>query len=102
MATRRSRRLPVTAVLCALAVAPLSGRVAGAIEPAGAAIYQQKCARCHGKSGEGTKAYPSPLVGKRSLAALARYIARAMPEDAPGTCTGPEAQKVAAYIFDAF
>ena len=25
-----------------------------------------------------------------------------MPDDAPGTCTGPDAQKVAAYIFDAF
>src|SRR5207244_2326572 len=71
-------------------------------EPTGAAIYQNKCARCHGKSGEGTKAYPSPLAGKRSLAQLARYIARSMPEDAPGTCTGPDAEKVAAYVFDAF
>ena len=25
-----------------------------------------------------------------------------MPEDDPGTCTGPEAEKVAAYIYDAF
>ena len=74
----------------------------GADEPAGLAVYQQKCARCHGKSGEGAKEYPHPLVGNRSQAQLTKYIARAMPEDAPGTCTGAEAEKVAAYIFDAF
>jgi hypothetical protein len=46
--------------------------------------------------------YDRPLAGNRSLAQLARYIARSMPEDAPGTCKRPEAEKVAAYIFDAF
>ena len=70
--------------------------------PPALAIYQQKCARCHGKSGEGAKEYPQPLVGNRSLEQLTQYIARTMPEDAPGTCTGAEAEKVAAYIFDAF
>jgi hypothetical protein len=89
-------------VLLALTSALLSGRGAAADEPTGAAIYQQKCARCHGKAGEGTKDYRHPLTGKRSLAQLTRYIARFMPEDDPGTCTGPEAEKVAAYIFDAF
>ena len=71
-------------------------------EPAGAAIYQQKCARCHGKSGQGSKDYPHPLIGKRLLPQLAKYIAKSMPEDDPGTCTGADAEKVAAYIFDAF
>ena len=33
---------------------------------------------------------------------LARYIAKSMPEDDPGKCAGPEADKVAAYIHDAF
>ena len=69
---------------------------------AGAAIYQQKCARCHGPSGEGAKEHPDPLIGKRSLEQLTRYIAKSMPEDAPGTCTGADAEKVAAFIFDAF
>jgi hypothetical protein len=90
------------AALGALAVAVAWGQAAYADEPAGAALYQQKCARCHGKSGEGTKAYTRPLAGNRSLAQLARYIARSMPEDKPGTCTGPEADRVAAYIFEAF
>jgi cytochrome c553 len=97
---RRFRRLPVSAALCALALA--CGRVGRADEPAGAAIYRQKCARCHGQSGEGTKTYDQPLTGNRSVTQLARYIARSMPEDAPGTCKGPEAEKVAAYILDAF
>lgn len=65
-------------------------------------VYAKKCATCHGKAGEGTKAYDHPLVGSRSLEQLTKYIARKMPEDAPGTCTGPEAEKVAAFIFDAF
>ncbi len=76
--------------------------VAPAQEPVGTAIYQNKCASCHGKVGEGTKAHPHPLVGNRSVIQLARYITRFMPEDAPGTIKGPDADKVAAYIYDAF
>jgi mono/diheme cytochrome c family protein len=85
-----------------LAVTILAAAVAGAQEPTGAVIYQQKCARCHGKAGEGTKDHPQPLIGNRSLPQLAKYIAKSMPEDKPGTCTGADAEKVAAYIFDAF
>ena len=76
--------------------------IAVAQDKDGAAIYQQQCARCHGKSGEGTKEHMPALIGNRSLPQLAKYIARSMPEDKPGTCTGAEAEKVAAYIFDAF
>jgi mono/diheme cytochrome c family protein len=100
-ASCRARRFPAATAVLALVVAFLSDRVAGGDEPTGAAIYQQKCARCHGKSGEGARAYPSPLAGKRSLPQLTRYMARSMPEDAPGTCAGPDAEKVAAYIFEA-
>src|SRR5262245_35477039 len=69
-------------LVLALVAVGLGRSTAGADEPTGAAIYQQKCARCHGKAGEGTKAHPDPLVGNRSLDQLKRYIARAMPEDA--------------------
>jgi cytochrome c553 len=75
---------------------------ARADEPTGVEIYQQKCARCHGKTGEGAKEHPQPLIGNRSLEQLSKYIAKKMPEDAPGTCIGPDADKVAAYIFEAF
>ena len=41
-------------------------------------------------------------MGERPLAALARYIAKTMPEDAPGECVGEDADRVAAYIYEAF
>src|SRR4051812_34023433 len=86
------------AVVALLAISNL----ARAAEPAGAALYVKMCARCHGAKGEGTKEYEHPLVGNRTLPQLAKYIARKMPEDKPGTCVGEDADRVAAYIHDAF
>lgn len=74
----------------------------GAGDKSGATVYLQKCARCHGKAGEGAADHPHPLAGNRSLTQLARYLAKSMPEDAPGTLSAADAEKVAAYIFDAF
>ncbi len=69
----------------------------------GEQIYRQMCASCHGASGEGTDDhYPRPLIGERSLPSLSQYIAKTMPEDDPGTCVGPDAEKVASYMYDAF
>jgi cytochrome c553 len=69
----------------------------------GEQIYRAKCASCHGSSGEGTaENYPKPLAGSRTVPQLARFIAKAMPEDAPGECVGEDADKVAAYIHNAF
>src|SRR4051812_42926925 len=68
----------------------------------GKAIYSKQCARCHGKDGEGAKEFPHPLAGNRTLPQLVRYVAKTMPEDDPGTCVGPDAEKVSAYIFNAF
>src|SRR5437868_5544248 len=84
-----------------LALAIYCGPVTAA-ERTGEQIYRETCARCHGASGEGGKEYPHELIGKRSQGQLARYIAKSMPEDKPGTCTGADAEKVAAYIYDAF
>ena len=69
---------------------------------AGEQIYRKTCASCHGAAGEGTKEHPEPLAGDRPLDKLVRYIEKNMPEDKPGTCTGEDAKKVAAYIYDAF
>lgn len=79
-------------------------RLASAVEVrSGEQIYREACARCHGASGEGTPdKYPHPLAGKRSQGQLAKYIAKSMPEDKPGTCTGSDAEKVAAFIYEAF
>jgi Protein of unknown function (DUF1592)/Protein of unknown function (DUF1588)/PA14 domain/Protein of unknown function (DUF1595)/Cytochrome C oxidase, cbb3-type, subunit III/Protein of unknown function (DUF1585) len=84
-----------------LIVVPL--RAAAAADQAGAQIYRQKCASCHGTAGEGTdEHYAAPLAGERSAASLARLIARTMPDDDPGTCVGEEAEKVAKYVYDSF
>jgi hypothetical protein len=79
-------------------------------EPGGAAptrtgiqIYRQQCAKCHGRQGQGVLGkHEGPLQGDRSLDRLTRYIARNMPDDAPGTCTGEDAAAVAQYIYHAF
>jgi Protein of unknown function (DUF1592)/Protein of unknown function (DUF1588)/PA14 domain/Protein of unknown function (DUF1595)/Cytochrome C oxidase, cbb3-type, subunit III len=69
----------------------------------GEKIYRERCASCHGASGEGTDDhYPRPLIGERPVASLARLIAKTMPEDAPGDCVGEDADKVAAYIYQTF
>jgi hypothetical protein len=66
-------------------------------------VYKQKCATCHGLTGEGSKEkYPRRLEGDRSVAQLAKLIAKTMPEDNPGTLAADEADKVAGYIHDAF
>ncbi len=72
-------------------------------KPDGPAIYKQQCAKCHGPAGQGVKGkYNDPLVGDWSTEKLTRYIAKTMPEDKPGSCTGPNADAVARYIHDTF
>jgi hypothetical protein len=87
-----------------LVVAPVVADPAGtATNPDGKQIFRKLCAKCHGPNGDGVKGkYDHPLQGERPLEKLARYIERNMPDDHPGKCTGPEAQAVARYIFDAF
>ena len=69
----------------------------------GEQIYRQRCVKCHGASGEGTEDnYPNRLMGDKSADQLARFIAKKMPKDSPQKCEAEEAQKVAAYIYDAF
>ncbi len=81
----------------------LTTQAAAAIEnQTGEQIYQQQCLSCHGKHGEGSKEYGHPLAGDRSVGQLAKYIAKSMPDDDPGSCVGEDAEKVAAYIYDAF
>ncbi|MGI8604759.1 MAG: DUF1592 domain-containing protein [Verrucomicrobiales bacterium] len=86
----------------ALAFAP--GRLPAQEAPlAGDAIYAKLCVECHGKHGEGVaEKCDEPLHGERLLEALAKYIDREMPENAPEKCVGEDAKRVAAYIFEAF
>lgn len=71
--------------------------------PSGEQIYNQKCLKCHGATGEGGKDVDSkPLIGDLPVKELAKVIAETMPEDDPDACVGEEAEQVAAYVHDAF
>ena len=82
----------------------LTTRASAAVEnQTGEQIYQQQCLSCHGKQGEGSPrstAIRSRAIGRSGQ--LAKYIAKSMPDDDPGSCVGEDADKVAAYIYDAF
>jgi len=96
-------RRHVGKVFWSLMVALVPCMVAAGPARTGEQIYRQQCASCHGTSGEGTDDhYPRWLVGDRSVTGLARFIAKTMPEDAPGECVGEDAEKVAAFIYEAF
>src|SRR4051812_31499002 len=100
---RRLQPLGTRFVLVWLLVLSAPRLVAAADGGAGERIYRKQCASCHGAKGEGTREnYPHPLVGNRTVDRLAGYIAKSMPEDAPGDCVGEDAEQVAAYIYDAF
>src|SRR5207253_8516164 len=87
--------------LCLLVLIPV--RTLAADGMTGEQIYRQRCASCHGAKGEDTEDnYPNPLVGEKSVVQLANFIARKMPKDSPDKCKGPDAGKVAAYIYETF
>lgn len=90
--------------VAAFALAMLVGPSVPAEEsaPAGAAIYANKCASCHGPTGEGTDDYPDPLVGDKSLLELTKLIDETMPEGEPEQCAGPDAEAVAKFVYDEF
>jgi hypothetical protein len=70
---------------------------------AGEAVYRQDCMSCHGPVGEGVAGKSDePLVGEKSVAALAKYVAREMPEDDPGTLSMADATAAAEYVHQAF
>jgi cytochrome c553 len=97
-------RIAGAVALCLATPAALrAGGADAAKDRNGEQVYRQMCASCHGPNGEGTvEEYPRALTGDRSVAQLSKLIAKTMPADEPGTCTGPDAEKVAAYIHEAF
>jgi mono/diheme cytochrome c family protein len=100
----RLARWPASALLGCLAGLLLPAVAAAApASRTGEQIYRQQCASCHGTAGEGVKdEYGKPLAGDKSIAELSALIAKTMPADDPGTCIGPDARQVAAYIYDTF
>jgi hypothetical protein len=94
---------PLLWALCAFVAQVGSAFAADEAAKSGEQIYKQACVRCHGTAGEGTKKYfPHPLAGDKSADQLAAYIAKSMPDDDPGSVTGEDAKRVAAFVFDSF
>ena len=73
-----------------------------AIAADGEKIYATQCAFCHGKSGEGSKKYPKPLAGEKSIPQLAEQIQKTMPKEEPGSLSKDDATAVATHAFDRF
>jgi hypothetical protein len=101
--TARPPAIPASSAVCAFLLM-FRCLTLDAAEPAsGERIYREKCAVCHGLTGEGTTdRYPQPLTGDRSVGELTEYISKTMPEDQPGTCVGEDARLVSRYIHDSF
>jgi cytochrome c553 len=104
MQTTRFIYLPGLSTLCVAVTIVIAFASAGAAADVrtGEQIYRKECVSCHGAAGEGAKAYPQPLVGNKSIAALAKLIAKTMPDNDPGSLSKEDADKVAAYVHDTF
>lgn len=90
---------------------PGSGSVAQ-----GQALYEEKCAVCHGDFGEGAGRYPVLAGGQGSLTSarpiktvgsywpyaptLFDYVRRAMPFNAPGSLTNHQVYAIVAYVLN--
>ncbi len=105
-----SRSIKVVAAFVVLAALVFAGRQGQryykknlAAPRAGEVVYRQDCMSCHGSVGEGVAGKADePLVGEKSITSLAKYIAREMPENDPGTLSLADATASAEYIHKAF
>jgi hypothetical protein len=105
-----SRTIKVGLALVGLTVLSFAGREGLryhkkhlAAPRSGEVVYRQDCMSCHGPVGEGVAGKSDePLVGEKSVASLAKYIAKEMPEDDPGTLSLADATASAEYIYQAF
>lgn len=73
----------------------------------GARVYTIRCAMCHGRELAGTLEIPG-LTGKfmaswagRPVGDLSDYIAKAMPQQAPGTLSPEDSARLVAFILQA-
>ena len=72
---------------------------------AGAQLYLTRCAMCHGKMREGT--YETPSLQDKFIANWSKapvtdlydYLARAMPQFAPGSLKPAETAQIVAYLL---
>ena len=99
--------IPLTAPLASLAQAPKPAIYTDAQANAGAAVYAQSCAACHGSQLEGVAAPPlkgqvfGELASAQSLTAdaLLDVIVNTMPQSDPVSLKPEEYAAVTAYIM---
>jgi len=104
--SRRPPRAPWIAFGLAAALALLADPTAAAAPELGERVYRARCASCHGgdrRGSEGGSALRGDAFAAKWPAAdperLAGYVRLAMPPDAPGTLTAPEAHALAALLL---
>ena len=105
-----SRFLKIAAALVVAALLVFAGRQGQryykknlAAPRMGEVVYREDCMRCHGPVGQGVAGKADePLVGEKSVASLAKYISREMPENDPGALSLADATASAEYIHKAF
>ncbi len=105
-----SRSLKILAILVVVGGLAFAGRQGHryykknlAAPRSGEVVYREDCMRCHGPVGQGVAGKADePLVGEKSVASLAKYIAREMPENDPGTLSVADATASAEFIYQAF
>ena len=97
----------LVAAMPALAKGSRSGVYTLAQAEEGARLYVAQCAMCHGARLEGTVETPA-LAGKfvaswagRPVAELSDYLARAMPQGAPGRLAPGDSARLVAFILRA-
>ena len=71
-------------------------------EEQGLSLFNEHCSSCHGLQGEGSEAYPDPLLGNLSINQLAHYIDKTMPDGDPSQVTGKDANLIAETIHSSF
>jgi len=105
-----ARVLKIVGALCAVGLIAVGVRQGQryykknvAAPRSGEVVYREECLRCHGPMGQGVAGKSDePLVGEKSVAFLAKYVAKEMPEDDPGSLSTAEALASAQYIHQAF
>lgn len=98
-------RFQIALLAAAGLVLALASTISGQTPPVGddgAKIFARTCAPCHGDGGKGGAGYAKPLVGILSMADLGHFILTQMPPGDRKKLSEGDADKVAAYMYDAF
>lgn len=95
----------IAAAIAALLALPAAAETLEEQIEAGAAVFAEHCAQCHGAEGEGGQTHPSPIVETRSLnrfrhaKGLYDYNLMMMPFDDPARVGSADTWRVTAWLM---